>query len=72
MNLSELGQRIDGKTACELVAFASCKSKPISRITLIRMEKDGRFPKRLKTPLSSPVYDTQEVLNALGLKKETA
>lgn len=59
--------RIDIKTLCELIAAAASKTKPVSRSTAYRLEKLGKIPKRLQTPLSSPVWDRAEVLKALGL-----
>lgn len=69
MNINELGARIDRPTIRELIAYATCRNRPISNSTLLRMEKDGRIPCRLKTPLTSPVWDTREVLEALGLQQ---
>lgn len=69
MNINELGARIDRPTIRELIAYATCRNRPISNSTLLRMEKDGRIPCRLKTPLTSPVWDTREVLKALGLQQ---
>ncbi|EGC61068.1 hypothetical protein NMBES14902_0870 [Neisseria meningitidis ES14902] len=69
MNINELGARIDRPTIRELIAYATCRNRPISNSTLLRMEKDGRIPCRLKTPLTSSVWDTREVLEALGLQQ---
>ncbi|HEZ4719930.1 TPA: lactate dehydrogenase [Neisseria meningitidis] len=55
MNINELGARIDRPTIRELIAYATCRNRPISNSTLLHMEKDGRIPCRLKTPLTSPV-----------------
>lgn len=52
MNINELGARIDRPTIRELIAYATCRNRPISNSTLLRMEKDGRIPCRLKTPLT--------------------
>ncbi|HFC6102833.1 TPA: lactate dehydrogenase [Neisseria meningitidis] len=65
MNINELGARIDRPTIRELIAYATCRNRPISNSTLL----DGRIPCRLKTPLTSPVWDTREVLEALGLQQ---
>ncbi|HFB7866797.1 TPA: lactate dehydrogenase [Neisseria gonorrhoeae] len=68
MNITKPGARIDRPTIRELIAYATCRNHPISNSTLLRMEKDGRIPCRL-TPLASPVWDTREVLEALGLQQ---
>lgn len=65
MNITKPGARIDRPTIRELIAYATCRNHPISNSTLLRMEKDGRIPCRLN-PLASPVWDTREVLEALG------
>ncbi len=44
MNINELGARIDRPTIRELIAYATCRNRPISNSTLLRMEKDGRIP----------------------------
>ncbi|HFB2856106.1 TPA: lactate dehydrogenase [Neisseria gonorrhoeae] len=68
MNITKPGARIDRPTIRELIAYATCRNHPISNSTLLRMEKDGRIPCRLN-PLASPVWDTREVLEALGLQQ---
>lgn len=67
MNLSELGARSDMTTMRKLIAYSAGRNKPASRATVYRMEKDGRIPKRIPSPLSFPVWDTAEVVKALGL-----
>ncbi len=68
MNITKPGARIDRPTIRELIAYATCRNHPISNSTLLRMEKDGRIPCRLNL-LASPVWDTREVLEALGLQQ---
>ncbi|HFB8114715.1 TPA: lactate dehydrogenase [Neisseria gonorrhoeae] len=69
MNITKPGARIDRPTIRKLIAYATCRNHPISNSTLLRMEKDGRIPYRLNLPLASPVWDTREVLEALGLQQ---
>lgn len=68
MNITKPGARIDRPTIRELIAYATCRNHPISNSTLLRMEKDGRIPCRLNPP-RIPVWDTREVLEALGLQQ---
>lgn len=68
MNIAELGQRIDINTARQLIAYSAGRSKPVARCTVYRMERDGRFPARIKSPLPAAVWDTAECLEKLGLK----
>ncbi len=66
MNINELGARIDRPTIRELIAYATCRNRPISNSTLLRMEKDGRIPYRLKTH-SHPPYGTPRSFGSPGV-----